>query len=91
MPIVRIPAVLTARTGGQRTIEVDGGTVGEALDVACRQFPDLRILFDADGGLRSGFLIGVNLKEELATLSDAVEPEDTIVVVAAVAGGRRTP
>ncbi len=88
MPVIRIPAVLSTRTGGQTTVTVEGTTVREALEGVCRQFPDLGVLFGDDGGLRSGFLLGVNFNEELATLSDPVAAGDTIVVVAAVAGGR---
>lgn len=89
MPVVRIPVALSTRTGGQIALEVEGATVREALEVACRRFPRLGILFGEDGGLRSGFLLGVNLNEELASLSDPVAPSDTIIVVAAVAGGRQ--
>ena len=42
MSQVRIPPVLRTSAGGQKLIEVDGATVGEALDALVAAYPDLR-------------------------------------------------
>jgi len=49
---VKIPAQLRAATGGDGEIEVEGTTVGEALDAVFDQHDGLRERITQDGDLR---------------------------------------
>ena len=49
---VKIPAQLRAATGGEGELEVEGGTVGEALDAVFDQHDGLRERITQDGDLR---------------------------------------
>src|SRR6266436_8886659 len=49
---VKIPAQLRAATGGEGELEVEGSTVGEALDAVFDQHDGLRERITQDGDLR---------------------------------------
>ena len=49
---VKIPSQLRAATGGEGELEVEGGTVGEALDAVFDQHDGLRERITQDGDLR---------------------------------------
>jgi len=50
---VRVPGALRQLTRGAAIVEVDGGTVGQALDALDRQYPGFRErLYDQQGQLR---------------------------------------
>ena len=50
---VKIPAQLRGVTDGEGEIEVEGSTVGEALDAVFDQHDDLRTRITEDGGLET--------------------------------------
>ena len=89
MSTVRIPPVLRENTGGSRAVEVTGATVSEALDALFASHPSLRERVTTDGQL-SEFINGyvndrdVRYRDGLAT---AVGPDDTIILLPAMAGG----
>jgi sulfur-carrier protein len=88
---VRIPPVLRENTGGSRTVEVAGSTVTEALDDLFAQHPSLRDRV-TEGGQLSGFINvyvndrDVRYRDGLAT---QIGPNDTIILLPAMAGGAR--
>jgi sulfur-carrier protein len=87
---VRIPPVLRENTGGSRTVEVAGATVSQALDDLFAQHPSLRDRVTEDGAL-SGFInVYVNDRDVRYRdgLDTAVGPDDTIILLPAMAGGR---
>lgn len=90
MTTIRIPTPLRPYTAGQSTVEVQGATVGAALNDLTAQHPALRQhLFDGDQ-LRSFVNIYLN-KEDVRGLdgSDtAVAPSDTLLIIPSIAGGR---
>jgi molybdopterin converting factor small subunit len=49
---VKIPSQLRGVTEGEGEVEVDGSTVGEALDAVFEQHAELRARITEDGGLR---------------------------------------
>src|SRR3954466_11403248 len=49
---VKIPSQLKAVTGGEAELEVEGSTVGEALDAVFEQHGDLRERITEEGDLR---------------------------------------
>ena len=91
MSTVRIPPVLRENTGGSRSVEVTGGTVTAALDDLFAKHPALRERVTENGQL-SGFINvyvndrDVRYRDGLAT---AVGPDDTIILLPAMAGGAR--
>jgi sulfur-carrier protein len=90
MVTIRIPTTLRTLTSGSSEVQVDGGTVGEALanlDGAHPGFQDR--LFDDDGKLRR--FVNVFLADDDVRYLDGV---DTVVpdgaeisIIPAVAGG----
>ena len=89
MSTVRIPPVLRENTGGSRTVTVAGTTVNEALDDLFGKYPGLRDRVTEDGKLSSFINVYVNdrdvrYRDGLAT---EVGPDDTIILLPAMAGG----
>jgi MoaD family protein len=88
---VKIPAQLRAVTGGEGEIEVDGETVGEALDAVFESHTDLRERITADGSLRR--FVNVYVSGEDIRFKDGLETQlaegDEVTILPAVAGGRR--
>jgi sulfur-carrier protein len=92
MPMVKIPPVLRAQTGGEATVDVDGATVGEVLRGLADRHPDTSSqLFSADGELNR--YVNVYLNDEDVRVLDGMETQvagsDTVVILPAMAGGRR--
>ena len=88
---ITIPTPLRAYAGGQKTIQVEGDTVGEALSALTAQYPNLRQhLFGEDGQLRS--FVNVYLNDEdvryLKHTATPVKASDKLSIVPSVAGGR---
>jgi len=89
MSTVRIPPVLRENTGGSRSVEVSGSTVSEALDDLFVRHPALRDRVTTDGQLSEFINVYVNdrdvrYRDGLAT---PVGPDDTIILLPAMAGG----
>jgi len=92
MSTIRIPPVLRENTGGSRSVAVSGATVAEALDDLFARHPALRDRVTEAGQLSSFINVYVNARdvryrEGLAT---AVGPDDTIILLPAMAGGVRS-
>jgi MoaD family protein len=86
---VKVPAQLRAITGGEGEIEVDGSTVGEALDAVYARFDDLRERITEDGDLRR--FINVYVSGEDIRFQDGLDTPikegDEVTILPAVAGG----
>jgi len=87
---VTIPTPLRGYAGGQKTVSVDGTTVGEVLGALTTQYPNLRQhLFAEDGQLRS--FVNVYLNDEdvryLKYVDTPLQDTDTLAIVPSVAGG----
>jgi MoaD family protein len=87
--VVKIPAQLRAVTDGEGEIEVEGSTVGEALDAVFDEHDDLRERITEDGGLRR--FVNVYVSGEDIRFRDGLETElsdgDEVTILPAVAGG----
>jgi len=87
--LVKIPAQLRAVTGGEGEIEVEGTTVGEALDAVFDEHDELRERITEDGGLRR--FVNVYVSGEDIRFRDGLETElsdgDEVTILPAVAGG----
>jgi sulfur-carrier protein len=87
---IKIPAQLRAVTDGEEQIEVEGETVGEALDAVFEQHTDLRERITEDGTLRR--FVNVYVSGEDIRFQDGLETTlsdgDEVTILPAVAGGR---
>jgi adenylyltransferase/sulfurtransferase len=91
MSKIHIPTPLRQYAGKQASVDVKGGTVGEALSSLVAQHPDLRRhLYTDDGKLRA--FVNVYLNDEdvryLQKEATAVKDSDNISIVPSIAGGR---
>jgi molybdopterin synthase sulfur carrier subunit len=86
---VKIPAQLRAVTGGEGEFEVEGATVGEALDRVFDLHENLRERITQDGDLRR--FVNVYVQGEDIRFQDGLATEvadgDEVTVLPAVAGG----
>ena len=90
MPTVKIPPVLRSSVDGASEVEVDGATVGEVLRGLAGEHPQTRDqLFSADGELNRYVNVYVNDEDVRVQdgLDTGVEPDDTVVILPAMAGG----
>jgi molybdopterin synthase sulfur carrier subunit len=92
MSTVRIPPVLRPWTGGEREVAAGGSTVGDVLHELAGKHPDTREqLFGQNGQLNR--FVNVYLNDEdvrvLNGLETSVGPDDTVVILPAMAGGGR--
>jgi molybdopterin synthase sulfur carrier subunit len=86
---VKIPTQLRGATDGEGEIEVDGGTVGEALDAVFDAHDGLRERITEDGTLRR--FVNVYVSGEDIRFRDGLETAlsdgDEVTILPAVAGG----
>ena len=87
---VKLPTQLRAAAGGQTSVTVEGGTVGEALNGLYDEHAELRErIADGDGSLRR--FVNVYLKGEDIRFLEGLETEvadgDEVTILPAVAGG----
>jgi sulfur-carrier protein len=92
MPVeVRIPTILRNYTDGAKAVEGSGSTLGDVLDSVDSANPGIKERLVEDGDLRR--FINVYLNDEdvrfLDGLDTTVDDGDVVVVLPAVAGGRR--
>ncbi len=92
MATVRIPPVLRPAVGGEKELSADGASVGEILRSVADSHPDTQTqLFSGDGELNR--YVNVYLNDEdvrvLDGLQTSVGEGDTLVILPAMAGGRR--
>jgi sulfur-carrier protein len=88
---VRIPTILRTYTGGEKSVEGSGATLGELLADLDGRYDGLRGRLVDDAGLRR--FVNVYLNDEdvrfLGGLAAPVSDGDTVTVLPAVAGGAR--
>jgi molybdopterin synthase sulfur carrier subunit len=86
---VRIPTILRNLTGGAKTVEGKGGTLGELFADLDGRHPGLRDRLVDDKGLRR--FVNVYLNDEdvrfLGGLDTQVSDGDAVTILPAVAGG----
>ena len=90
MSVVRVPAVLRTATGGEATVKVSGGTIGQVFEDLVERYPGLRPqVLDADGGLHRHLNVFLNDDDirYLGKLDAKVGDSDTLTLMPAVAGG----
>ena len=90
MTTIRIPTPLRAYTNGLKEIEIEGATVGNALESLIVLYPNVKPhLFDDQGHLRSYVNLFVN-DEDVRNLegpATPISPEDRLMIIPSIAGG----
>ena len=89
MPTVKIPAQLRGLTGNESEADVDGSSVGEALEALYTRYEGLRDRITENGELRR--FVNVYVAGEDIRFGDGLETPvkegDEITILPAVAGG----
>ena len=91
MSTVRIPPVLRETVGGSRSVSASGTTISELLADLFAAYPQLRDRVTSDGELSPFVNVYLNdrdvrYRDGLAT---PVGPDDTVILLPAMAGGDR--
>jgi adenylyltransferase/sulfurtransferase len=91
MTTVRLPTPLRTYAEGQKEVEIDAGSVADALQDLTKRYPGLKQhLFDDHGDLRR--YVNVYLNDEDVRDLQGVETEmqngDRLMIVPSIAGGR---
>ena len=90
MSAVWIPQVLRSAVGGQKQVELEGGTVRELVDALVAKFPALRQQLVAENGDLNRFVnVYVNGQDVryLDGLATPVGERDEVRLLPAMAGG----
>lgn len=89
MSKVRIPPVMRPQTGGAKEVEIDGDTAGQVLQNLAERYPSLGDQLFEDGKLRRYVNVYVNDEDiqYLDKLDTGVNPQDTVIILPAMAGG----
>jgi MoaD family protein len=90
MSKIHVPTPLRQYVGKQASVEVQGATVGEAMNALVAQYPDLRKhLYTEEGKLRAFVNVYVNDEDIRYLLKEAtaLKEGDNISIVPSIAGG----
>jgi molybdopterin converting factor small subunit len=90
MSTVWIPQVLRAAAGGNKTVELDGESIGAIVQALVAQYPSLEgQLLTPDGDINRFVNVYVNGQDVryLAGLQTAIGPTDEVRLLPAMAGG----
>lgn len=90
MSTIRLPQVLRAQADGERAIEVEGATIGDAVQALVGRHPALAgQLLTPDGELHRFVNVYLNGRDVryLGGLRTPVEERDEIRLLPAIAGG----
>lgn len=90
MADVQIPSLLRKAVGGEKTLHIQGDTVGKVMDNLTKQFPPLKErLLTADGKVQPFVVLYVNNEDIrfLQEMDTPVKEGDVLSILPAVAGG----
>jgi molybdopterin synthase sulfur carrier subunit len=90
MATVRLAPVLRASAGGSKQVTAQGTTLAEALDDLYRRYPALKEQIQPEQELSRFINVYINDQDVrfLQGLATSVGPNDTIILLPAMAGGR---
>jgi molybdopterin converting factor small subunit len=87
---VTLASALADAIGGERTLQIEGSTVGEVLRVLGEQHAPLARLLWRDGDALNPMVTVFRNRDDIRALeglATAVRPGDEVVVIAAAEGG----
>jgi molybdopterin synthase sulfur carrier subunit len=88
---VKLPTILRSHAGGERAVEAEGATLRELLEDLETRYPGItQMVLTDDGALHRFVNVYVNDEDVRyrGSLETEVDPEDTVSILPAVAGGR---
>jgi molybdopterin synthase sulfur carrier subunit len=90
MATVRLAPVLRASAGGSKQVSAQGGNLSEILVDLYKQFPSLKEQIQPEEKLSRYINVYVNDQDVryLQGLETSIGPNDTIILLPAMAGGR---
>jgi molybdopterin synthase sulfur carrier subunit len=90
MATIRLAPVLRASAGGSKQVSVQGNTLGEALSNLYQRYPALKEQIQPEQELSRFINVYVNDQDVrfLQGLETALGPNDTVILLPAMAGGR---
>lgn len=90
MATVRLAPVLRASAGGAKQVSAQGSTLNEVLNDLYQRFPALKEQIQSEEGLSRFINVYVNDQDArfLQGIETAVGPNDTVILLPAMAGGR---
>lgn len=90
MATVRLAPVLRASAGGAKQVSAQGSTLNEVLNDLYQRFPALKEQIQSEEGLSRFINVYVNDQDArfLQGVETAVGPNDTVILLPAMAGGR---
>ena len=84
---VLLPSPLADYTAHRREVQAEGATLAELFDDLDRRYPGLRFrVIDEQDAIRPHIKVFVN-REQAASITAALRPDDEVLVVAALSGG----
>ncbi|MDR1643718.1 MAG: MoaD/ThiS family protein [Clostridiales bacterium] len=92
MATLLIPTALRAFAGGQPELDLDGSTAGEVIAALALKHPEIKEhLYEESGKLRSfiNVYVGDENVKKLQGLDTPVKESDSVMLVPAIAGGRK--
>jgi len=85
---VRVAALLHSYTGGLKVVEVEAGTVGEAIAAVDRRFPGLAFrIIDEQGRIREHMNVFLG-EDKVRDLGMSVTAGAEIYIVGSLSGGK---
>jgi adenylyltransferase/sulfurtransferase len=90
MATLLIPAALRPFTGRKSEIKEAGKTVGQVINALTNEYPDLiPHIYDPDTQVRSfiNVFVGETNVKKLQGMDTPIGPDDTVMLVPAIAGG----
>lgn len=90
MANIKIPTPLREYTAGEAQVNVEGETVGTALNNLVEQYPDLKQHLFKDGELRNfvNIFIGEEDVRFLDGLDTEIDEDDSLRIIPSIAGGQ---
>jgi molybdopterin converting factor small subunit len=72
---------------GSPSLQVEATTLGEALQAAAAEFPQLKAACIADSRLQPGFLANINSQRFTTDSTTPLEPGDAVLILSSDVGG----
>jgi sulfur-carrier protein len=91
MSNVKLPPVLRKLSGGVKEVQVEGTTVGEVLEALDAKYPGIKQQLLTEDGQIVRFVniyVGDEDVRFMQGLATPVSPNDTLVILPAMSGGR---
>ncbi len=90
MATVRLAPVLRSSAGGSKQVSAQGGTLQEVLNDMYTRYPALKEQIESETGLSRFVNVYINDQDVrfLQGMETSVGPNDTIILLPAMAGGR---